>query len=218
MRLVYNHQMNTRSFFHCTSKPISARRFGQSKYNIYMAIKGDFQTCLGFPVPLHSILENLLLQSELLRGQITKTRPFDETESIDVMMANTWNTRLFPKPVGSTANTSFSLRRLFIAISCSFLRWISLEDFEDKNEMALCRRDALPAIALAMLRMLSNHWGLFWQVSNELTNQQFTYSERKILKKRVISLQALSLLTSYQALTCWPCTIFNRRACLQVND
>ena len=91
----------------------------------------------------------------LLRRQITKTQPFDETESIDVMIANTWNTRLFPKPVESTANTSFSLRRLFIAMSCSFLRWISLEDFEDKNEM------------------LSNRWGLFWQVSNELTNKQF---------------------------------------------
>ena len=111
----------------------------------------------------------------LLRGQITKTQPFDETESIDVMIANTWNTRLFPKPVGSTANTSFSLRRLLIAISCSFLRWISVKDFDDKNKMALSRRDALPAIALAMLRMLSNRWGLFWQVSNELTNQQFTF-------------------------------------------
>ena len=45
----------------------------------------------------------------VLRGQITKLQPFDNTESIDVMIANT-----FPKPVGSTANTSFPLRRLFI--------------------------------------------------------------------------------------------------------
>ena len=151
----------------------------QSKYNIYPAIEGDFQTSLGFPVPLHSILENRLLQCDLLWNSWGDKLPIhshlDETESIDVMIANTWNTRLFPKPVGSAANTSFSLRRLFIAMSCSFLRWISLEDFEDKNEMALCRRDALPAIALTMLRILSNRWGLFWQVSNELTNQQFTF-------------------------------------------
>ena len=152
----------------------------------------------------------------LWRGQITKTQPFDETKSTDVMIANTWNTRLHPKPVATTANTSFSLRRLFIAMSCSFLRWISLEDFEDKNEMALCRRDALPAIALAMLRMLSNQWGLFWQMSNELTNQQFTFTFWTLnTERRMRSLQALPLLTSYEALMCRPRAIFNERAWLQ---
>ena len=132
------------------------------------------------------------------------------------MITNTWNTRLFPKPVGSTANTSFSLRRLFIAMSCSFLRWTSLGDFEDKNKMALCRRNALPAIDLTILRMLSKRWGLFWQVSYELTNQRFTFRFWTWnAENRVRSLQAFPLLTSYQALTCRPRAIFNRRACSQ---
>ena len=37
-----------------------------SIYNTHPASKGDFQACLGFPVPLHSMLENRLLQSDLL--------------------------------------------------------------------------------------------------------------------------------------------------------
>ena len=36
-------------------------------------------------------------------GQTTRIKPLDG--SIDFTLTNTWNTRLFPNPVGSTANT-----------------------------------------------------------------------------------------------------------------
>ena len=72
----------------------------------------------------------------LLRGQITRTQPFDEAESSDFTTAKSWNTRLFPKLVGNTASTSFSLRRPFIARSCSLFRSVRFEHLKFRDEIA----------------------------------------------------------------------------------
>ena len=99
-----------------------AYRFGQNKYYIwYIRQPREVfkQSCLGFQVPLLSILRELVSSIwcavMFLRKQITCTQPFDDqAKSSDFTTAKTWDTKLFPIPLGNTASTSFSSMRLLM--------------------------------------------------------------------------------------------------------